>query len=192
MALGKVIDKERLIFYKAGHGFYRFNPSDQSCSDIPISELPVCLEQKDRRCKPTPTIVNFGGSYFLDRLLGSIDYYTVIDSIGYSNTDRLHSMLAYYVLSNRAHCHAEEWYMHNYTKYLYPKANLAGQRISEFLVSIGQEEKVKMFLREHIDYVLEGTDREKCVLIDSTGCPNKCSMYDDSPKCFRSTFMLDS
>ena len=175
--LGKVINKEKLIFYKSGQGYYRFDPSDQSCHDVPPEELAACLTQLDHRRRRTPVIVTFGGSYFLSRLLSEIEYMPVIDSIEYGNPDRLHSMFLYYALSNQANCRAETWYMHSFAKYLYPKANLASQRISEFLAAIGRPENVRTFLVNHIDYLLDATDQEKCVLIDSTGCPNKCSLY---------------
>lgn len=177
LRLGKVINKEKFIFFNTKHGYYRFDPDDQSIHDIPIDELPNCLTEKDQRQRRTPVIVRFGGSYFLNRLLTDIEYLPVIDSIDYENYDRLHAMFLYYALSNRANRHAENWYMHSFAKYLFPKANLAHQRISDFLGSIGTPENVREFLNHHIEYVLNATDKEKCVLIDSTGCPNKCSLY---------------
>ena len=92
MALGKVISKEKLIFYKRGEGYYRFDPTDQTCHDIPLEELPLCLEQTDKRHIRTPVIVVFGGSYFLHRLVKEIRYLPVLDSIEYGNADRLHSI----------------------------------------------------------------------------------------------------
>ena len=177
LRLGKVVNKEKLIFYKNGQGFYRFDPGDQSCHDIPMEELPDLLVEPDHRQRRTPVIVCFGGSYFLSRLLSQIEYMPIIDSIEYANPDRLHSMFLYYALSNQANSRAETWYKHSFAKHLYPNANLAHQRISEFLASIGRPENVRTFLVNHIDYLLDATDQEKCVLIDSTGCPNKCSLY---------------
>ena len=175
--LGKVIDKEKSIFFNQKYGYYHFDPADQSCYDIPLSKLPDCLTEMDQRRRRTPVIVRFGGSYFLYRLLTDIEYLPVIDCIDYENPDRLHSMFLYYSLCNRANRYAENWYMHSFAKYLYPKANLVHQRISEFLSAIGTPENVREFLNHHIEYVLDATDQEKCVLIDSTGCPNKCSLY---------------
>ena len=50
------------------------------------------------------------------------------------------------------------------------------QRISDFLRSIGDPEVRRAFFLAHIQYLLEATDGELCVLIDSTGLPNKCDI----------------
>ena len=92
----------------------------------------------------------------------------------YQNSDRLNAMLQYYLLANGTASAAETWYEFNYTKFLFPKANLAGQRISEFLSAIGKDENRRRFLMQHIRYLLKSTDEELCILVDSTGMPNKC------------------
>ncbi len=38
--LGKVINQEKLIFYKHGEGFYVFNPEDQSKHEIDMGSIP--------------------------------------------------------------------------------------------------------------------------------------------------------
>lgn len=78
----------------------------------------------------------------------------------------------YYVSTDMANSHAAYWYKNSYAHFLYPRANLASQRISDFLKSIGTDNNRQAFLRKHIEYVLNSTDSEYCVLIDSTGCPN--------------------
>ena len=174
MQLGLVIIKEENIFYKNVEGFYRFNPDDQSMVDIPPSELPVYLQKTDLRRRNKPVIVLFGGSYFLDALLRGIRYDQVLLKIKYQNTDRLFSMIQYYLLSHGAASGAETWYEFNFTKFLYPKANLSSQRISDFYAAIGCDENRRNFLLAHIKYLLKSTNEELCILIDSTGVPNKC------------------
>lgn len=174
MQLGLVIDKENLIFYKGNEGFYQFNPEDQSRRDIDPALLSRYVEKTDARKREKPVIIQFGGSYFLDCLIKGIGYTQVLDSIRYQNPDRLYAMLQYYLLSTGAACEAETWYEFNYTKFLYPKANLASQRISEFFEIIGRDENRRRFLMQHIRYLLKSTDEELCILVDSTGMPNKC------------------
>lgn len=177
LRLGKVIDKEKHIFFNARHGYYRFDPDDQSIHGIPPARLADYLTEKDQRQRRTPVIVRFGGSYFLHRLLTDIEYLPVIDSIDCENYDRLHAMFLHYALSNRDNRHAENWYMHSFAKYLYPKANLVQQSIPDFLSSIGTPENMREFLSHHIDYLLSATDREKRVLVDDAGNTSKCSLY---------------
>ena len=74
ISLGKVISKEKLIFYKTNEGYYRFDPSDQSMHDIAVEDLPLYLEPPDHRLRDPPVIVSFGADYFLDRFLHGIGY----------------------------------------------------------------------------------------------------------------------
>ena len=41
--LGKVIDKEKLIFFKKKEGFYRFNLDSLEMESIPDEEVPISL-----------------------------------------------------------------------------------------------------------------------------------------------------
>ena len=174
--LGFVVDKENHLFYREDEGFYQFNPDDQSRSIVPPDELPSWIDEMVLRRKRPPVIVDFGGSYFLDTLIKGIGYGDILDSIAYYNRDRLYTMLHYYVLSGKAGYLAEDWYQHNFTKFLYPKANPSSQRISDFLEAIGSEENRRDFLLAHIPYLLKSTNKELCILIDSTGMPNKCDL----------------
>ena len=176
LRLGLVVDKDNLLFFKEEQGFFHFNPEDQTCTEIPSEHLPSWMEERTLRHKRPPVIVDFGGSYFLDELIKGINYNTVLDKITYQNRDRLYAMLQYYILSNRAANGAEGWYQHNFTKFLYPHANLASARISEFLEAVGSDENRRDFLQEHISYLLKSTDEELCILVDSTGMPNKCDL----------------
>ena len=67
--LGKVIDKDSLLFYKKSEGFYRFNPETQKMTTIPDSDVPPSAPIPDKRLRTRNVIVTFGGSYFLHELL---------------------------------------------------------------------------------------------------------------------------
>ena len=88
----------------------------------------------------------------------------------------MYAMVQYYLLYHKAAYQAKEWYLHNYTKFLYPKANLASPRISEFLEALGSAENRRAYLLAHIPYLLKSTNDELCILVDSTGMPNKCDL----------------
>ena len=57
-------------------------------------------------------------------------------------------------------------------KYLYPKANLTSQRISDFLNSIGSMETLLKYFEAHIDWVKKNICNDPAILVDSTGLPN--------------------
>jgi hypothetical protein len=80
-------------------------------------------------------------------------------------------MIYYYILGSSANCHAKEWWSGNYASLLFPNANLTSQRISDFLVDIGEEEALRGFFNAYIPIVGGSSDKTN-ILIDSTGLPN--------------------
>ena len=172
--LGRVLDKERNIFYKTDLGIYQFDPETQAERELTPEELVSVSGHRDGRRREPPVIVHFGGAYFLDSFITGIQYRTVLDSIKYQNRDRLNAMLLYYLLSDGVGYFAKTWYDYSYAKFLYPCANLASQRVSDFLAAMGKDENVRSFLISHIKYLLKSTDEELCAIIDSSGFPNKC------------------
>ena len=174
--LGKVIDKEKNIFWTRERGYFTFDPSTQTYGEPAKEDMPDADFKVDHKTKRNPVIVDFGDSFFLDSLISGIGYDEVLKSIPYQNRDTLYAMLFFYTLESEANVHAKSWYNQNYAKYLFPKANISSQRISDFLRSIGTPEVRRDFLLAHIKYLLESTDEELCVLIDSTGLPNKCDI----------------
>ena len=176
MQLGFVIDKENLIFFKETMGLYKFDPENQLCIELHVSDLPQYREKLDELRKEGHVNVQFGGSYLLDCLVTGIGYQQVLDSLYHKNRDRFYALLYYYTLTNGPSSGAMSWYEHNYVKYLYPLANPASQRVSEFLADVGMDENLRNFFLAHIKYVLKSTDEELCILVDSTGMPNKCNL----------------
>ena len=94
------------------------------------------------------------------------------------NPDTLKALLAFYILTSHANCHAEDWWELTYARYLYPKAQMASQRISEALADIGSEEAKRSFFKEYIRFLETLTPGQSCegiddgILIDSSGLPN--------------------
>ena len=170
--LGTVIDREKLIFYKRSEGFYQFDPYTVQIKALDPKDIPVYTGPQDHRIHPQNTICVFGGNYFLHRLISGISYDKVIDVIPFKNKDTLYTMLHYYLLSNASDLHAEFWYQNSYAHFIYPKANIASQRLSDFYASIGKPDVRAVFLTAHIEYIRHLSMDDIYVMIDSTGCPN--------------------
>jgi len=90
-------------------------------------------------------------------------------------------LLAYYILSPLACCHAEDWWELTFAKYLYPKAQMSSQRISDALSDIGSEDAKHSFFREYYQFLEKAKDSQDSdqkddlhdgILIDSSGLPN--------------------
>ena len=175
--IGRVVDKENLIFFNNEYGFFKFEPETQARLELAENELPENLDAfTDQRRAKSPCLITFGSVFFMFMLILGIGYNTVVDSIAFRNRDSLNTLIQYYVLSNMANNHAYTWHENNLTKYLYPKANLQSQRVSELLASIGKPDKRRAFLTAHIEYVLSTLDRDVAIIVDSTGMPNACDI----------------
>ena len=138
--------------------------------------MPSAFVEPDKRKRGTPVIVDFGDAYFLHQLINGMGYDRILDTIEYQNRDSLRAALSYYTLESGANCHAESWCRQNFASFLYPKANLASQRFSTMLATIGRPENIRRFLLAHIQYLSDVYGNDLSVLIDSSGMENDCSL----------------
>jgi len=176
MYLGKVIDEERLMFFKKEVGYYVFNPRDQTIRPVTIEDVPVARASPDRREHPPNPIILFGSPNFLRSLILGIGYDDVLNSLTVANRDSLYAMLDFTLLSSESDMHASQWLRDSMTKYYYPHADLESQRVSELLASLATPMNKHCFFENHINYVRGSTECECCIIIDSTGCPNACHL----------------
>ena len=138
--LGRVIDKEKGIFKSRERGLFVYDVESNIFSPVPADfEEPKRQRKTKYPVRPT-LIVSFGDVFLLDSFLNKSGLIKAVDAIKYRNSDTLHALLSYYILTSYANCHAEDWWELTYAKYLYPKAQLASQRISDALVDIGSED----------------------------------------------------
>lgn len=176
--LGLVVDQDKNLFWNRKQGYFVFDPTTESCIAPDAEDIPDANSFQPDGCKSVlaPVYIDFGDAFFLDQFIRGIGYDKVIDTIQFSNRDTLYAMIQFYALEGRASTQAAAWYRSSYASYLYPKANLSTQRISDFLKAVGTPENRRAFLLAQIKYVLDSTDEELCVLIDSTGLPNSCDV----------------
>lgn len=179
--LGRVIDKEHSIFKNRERGLFVYDINTNTFRSVPAEyQEPVIQHKTKYPVRPT-LVVSFGDVFLLDEFLKSSSFIKAVDAIGYRNTDTLHALLAYYILSPLACCHAEDWWELTYAKYLYPKAQMSSQRISNALTDIGSEDAKRGFFREYCRFLETSKsnardenekDIEDGILIDSSGLPN--------------------
>lgn len=165
--LGRVLDKEKLIFQNRERGIFTFDPSNGTFG-VPAADFnqPKSSQQRER------LILDFGDAFFLDTYINNSGLKEAVKAIGYRNPDTLYSMLFFYILCAMSNQHAEEWWEGSYARILFPKAALSSQRISEFLADIGEERRLRDFFGKYIPYVSAKCENCDDILIDSTGLPN--------------------
>lgn len=163
--LGKVISKEKQIFWTRGRGYYHFNVETLAFESVDLKDLSNSSAKIELDQKQLPAIVDFGDSYFLDHLIKGIKYDQIIASIGSINLDSLYALIFYYVLDGGAVDELNIWFNQNYVSYLFPKANVESSRIIEQLAKLGEPEVKRRFLKEHIKYVLNNIAQDLCIFV---------------------------
>ena len=178
--LGRVIDKKRRIFKSRERGVFNFDPETGTFNPVPDDfEIPV-IQRKNKRCERPKLSVSFGDIYLLDEFIKQSGFIKAVDALGYHNPDTIRALLSYYILTSSANCHAQDWWELTYAKYLYPKAKMSSQRISEALADIGSEDAKRSFFKEYFQFLEKtGTGNsadtsgiDDGILIDSSGLPN--------------------
>ena len=179
--LGRVIDKDRSIFKNRERGLFVYDVLTNTFSSVPADFEAPKIKRKTKYSKRPTLIVSFGDIFLLDEYLKKSGLMKAIDAIGYRNDDTLHALVAYYILTSHANCHAEDWWELTYAKYLYPKAQMASQRISDALSDVGSEDAKRSFFKAYFKFLEKNADASKAaqsdgiddgILIDSSGLPN--------------------
>ena len=119
-----------------------------------------------------PRTLSLGDAWVLDQLMHKSGLWDVVDEVPWANRDTPRAMVAFYMCSRLANCHAEEWWRTSVASLLWPGARLDSQGVSEFLEKVGSRESTLAFRESHARLVLGGLGDDTNVMIDSTGPPN--------------------
>ena len=160
VSLGKVIDLEKHIFQNRKHGLYKYDPETER-----ITELP-----KQEKKKSSLSCIDFGDSFFLDRLMEKLGIKEIVSSVEGIDSQSLLALILFYLECQAPNSSASDWFEGNYASFLYPDAKMDDQRISELLSVLGKEETKSAILRKY--YEKETFKTGTKVIIDSTGIIN--------------------
>ncbi len=168
--LGKVIDKEKGIYENKKLGLITFDPKTGAFGKPDLAQVPARAPRGKKL-----TSADFGDAYVLDRYVTDMGMEAVIDSFGCQNPDTMKALMMYYILHDEPNDYALDWFEGSYASVLYPKADMDGRRISEFLFMLGADDMMKSFFHFYIPFVLS-TGTSLSFMIDSTGVPNSIHM----------------
>lgn len=139
--LGVVVDKEKEVFRK------------------PLKEK--VLEER--------YILDFGDSFLLRKFLEKEGVAKLLkDSFG-ENTNMLFNLISYRLCNPSSMRLAAVWQNGNAIKHLC-KADLSSQRISDFLIDIGEEETYRRFFKNYLGFIKHSSDG---LVFDITAMPNQ-------------------
>ncbi|MCQ2152902.1 MAG: transposase [Bacteroidales bacterium] len=163
--LGKVIDKEKGIYCSRERGTFTYDPETNTFGTADLSEVPLSRPRGKEKL-----VLDFGDSYFLNRFMEANGYMDCIRECGCDNIDTFAALVHQTILTEVAFANATLWYEGNYARLLYPKADMDGRRISDFLETLGDEDVQRRFFEHYIPKILD--ENEINVAFDSTGLPN--------------------
>lgn len=122
--------------------------------------------------KPTQTpekaIVDFGDSYAIDQLAKAIGLEQLIAD-SFSHIDSLMALIAFQLCEGSAMYNCQDWLEANIAKYLFPKAQLSSQAISNLIQELGRQELQIKFFKE---YIAKFFPHKVGILMDSTALPS--------------------
>ena len=168
MNIGRVLDEARRIFFSRERGVFTFDPATGLFGAAPSDFVPELPRGRGHE----QLLLDFGDVFVVTEFLGRSGMMAALEAIGYGNPDTLKAMLLYYILCSTANCHAASWWEGSYARILFPNADLRSQRVSDFLVAIGDEYSQREFFGKYL--ALLGAKEKELgnILIDSTGLPN--------------------
>ncbi|MDR2436959.1 MAG: transposase [Endomicrobium sp.] len=183
--LGKVLDKEKLIFKSRQYGIFQLTPpdtisqltngeancygltNDSSNSTILGDELSQIYDSSD--------CLSFGSVFVASELLKQSELISLFTS-PFAEIKGLGDAVMSLVLYKLTQCGPsmliKNWWNGTYAKLLYPNVKLDSPRISELLKEIGKEKYWRIFFQNYSQFIKKVSSLS-CVLIDSTGIKNE-------------------
>jgi hypothetical protein len=160
-----VVDLKKGLFRNKKQGIYKYTlESGYEESDIQDTALISAYREEK-------AILDFGASYVLAEFAKNVGYRELFRETLPGREDTLMAMVFYYVEMAASNQEAARWLRGSVSSILFPTAQVPSQRISEFLVRLGEEEVVRRFFKGYLKMQLPA-DRKTGILVDSTGLPN--------------------
>jgi hypothetical protein len=166
--LGKVIDRDKGIFFNRQRGYFTFNLVNGYGEPDPLD-----LTQNDI---PQNVVLHFGDVWLVDQILKQIRLDEVLEGLIPNAASTIKSLVAFRLLDSNGYDAAEEWYRTSYARILYPGAIVTSSMTSKYIDKLGQEQVYNNFFNSYLTMLSKNKNiSEKIsipILIDSTGLPN--------------------
>lgn len=172
--LGKVLDKERGIYKNRDRGIFTYDLVSNTFGSKPLDfETPKVVDKR----KKILHSFDFGDVYLINEVLHKSGFWSVVDTIPWKNKDTLHAMVIFYITSMLPNCDAEIWYETSFACKLFPDARIDSANISDFLAKLGETDSMLPYHKAYTKYVFDHYCKDRNVLVDSMGIPNKCGVF---------------
>lgn len=148
-SLGRVVDKERLVFYSRSRGLFQYDPETGSYLPAPPD---VEMPKRKSRLKVPAQLVSFvfGDVYLLDRFMDKLGLYPVLESAYKDRLDALKAMVCFYLVSTLSNCYASQWLERSIAHRLFPQAHLSSSQVSDLLKYLGDPSRQQVFFLNYL------------------------------------------
>jgi len=119
---------------------------------------------------PEKLILDFGDTYLINQFIKNIGLSQILEKIFDNRFSYLLALISYRLCNPAAMRYAEVWYEGNVAKILFKDNDLSSQRISEFLMAIGDERCQRLFFE---NYITGFVSPKQGIIIDTTALPNQ-------------------
>jgi transposase len=140
---------------------------------IVIDKSKQIFEKKKINILAEKTILDFGDVYTLSKFYENSEAIRIIKNLFGEFHQEILALVTYRLCYPSAMMYAEEWFNGNFAKIIYPEANLASQRISDFFKFIGDENMQRKFFKA---YLSKFSHSQNGLIIDGTSLPNQIHM----------------
>lgn len=177
--LGRVVDKDRLVFFNKKHGgLFRYDEKTGAFLPPP-DDVKVPVRKSRLKVPAKPVSFSFGAVYLIYAFLKKIGFYKIIEYAFADKSDAVKAMLSFYILSSLSNRHSADWLQCNIGSLLYPKASLSSPQVSSLLQYVGDLNRKQLFLISYLEWFKKNCPEDKIgnILIDSTGLPNSVHFH---------------
>jgi hypothetical protein len=180
--LGKVINKERGVFWSRVRGYFKFtleNGFEQvSPEDHPSASTKGLLSSSN---SPRSISLDFGDIWMIDSIMKGLKLDSVLENLIPEKANAIKALIGFKLISSKAYCEANGWYSESFAQILYQNAKLDSPRISELHAKLGTEELHRKFFQLYFNNVIkkdsELNKNAIAVIIDSSGLENDINNF---------------
>ena len=174
--LGRVVDRDRLIFKKRGAPAYGID-ADGTPREVTTDELPKLPEREPLEWGEERDPLDFGDVFLSVEYMRRMGLLKIMEGLLEGEGDTVCSLLVHKVVTTKsASMHTAVWWKGSYACYLFPEADLRSQAISACLEGLGREHVQQRFFKAYLGMLYGDREGPVGTLVDSTGLPSSSRM----------------
>ena len=171
--LGRLVDRDRLVFYSKKHGgLFRYDEKTGAFLPPP-DDVQAPVRKSRAKVQERPVCLSFGAVYLLDAFMKRNGLYDIIDYAFPDRSDAVKAMTVFYIASSLDNRYFADWLKCTAACWLYPEAMQAASQPETLLEYAGDATRRQLFMLSWLDWIKKNSpgDMAGNILTDSTGLP---------------------